>query len=170
MPQHREASGRELTTAVELSHGIIGNTMNVKPRIVLDTNVLVSALRSRAGASFELLSRLTEDVYELVISVPLMMEYESVLKRPGVVPIATVHVDAILEMICARATVQDIHFLWRPQLRDPKDEMVLEAAVNAGCDFLVTHNLHDFAAATRFEVSVVGPREFLGVLERKSAS
>ena len=137
------------------------------PVIVLDTNMLVSALRSRNGASFELLSALLDERFVIAVSVPLVMEYESVLHREGLVPISASQVDAVIDMICTTARLQEIHFLWRPQLRDPKDEMVLEAAVNAEANFLVTHNLRDFEPAKRFNVKPIGPRAFLNYLESR---
>lgn len=135
------------------------------PRVVLDTNVLVAGLRSRRGASFQLLSRLTSRQFELHLTVPLAMEYEDVLHRPGLIPLPVAAIDAVLDMVCAVAIQQDVHFLWRPQLRDPSDELVLEAAVNASADFLVTHNLRDFAASSRFAVQVVTPGQFLKRLD-----
>jgi len=148
------------------SHGgIMGNTMKTRPRIVLDTNVLVAGLRSRNGASFQLLSRLDKDAYELFLTVPLVMEYEDVLLRKGTVPLARQDVDAFLDMVCHVGTPQEIHFLWRPQLRDPKDELVLEAAVNAAADYLVTHNVNDFAPARRFHVRIATPRQMLHLLK-----
>lgn len=134
-------------------------------RIVIDTNVLVSALRSARGASFELLRRLPLRTYRAVITVPLMMEYTDVLHRSGMVPISSAAADAVLDMMCAEAETQPVFFLWRPQLRDPKDEMVLEAAVNGTADYLVTHNIKDFAAATTFSVQVVTPARFLNLLD-----
>lgn len=95
------------------------------------------------------------------------MEYESVLHREGVVPISASQADAVIDMICATARLQEIHFLWRPQLRDPKDEMVLEAAVNAEASFLITHNLRDFDPAKQFHVKPIGPRAFLNYLESR---
>jgi putative PIN family toxin of toxin-antitoxin system len=141
--------------------------MKDPPLIVIDTNVLVSALRSRNGSSFELLNALLDERFVTVVSVPLVMEYESVLHREGVVPLSATQVDAVVDMICAAARLQEIHFLWRPQLRDPKDEMVLEVAVNADADFLVTHNLSDFEPAKRFNVKPIGPRAFLNCLESR---
>ena len=134
-------------------------------RIVIDTNVLVSALRSRRGASFELLRRLQLDTYRAVVTVPLLMEYADVLHRDGMVPIAAPAIDAVIDMLCAKADTQTVFFLWRPQLRDPNDEMVLEAAVNGAADFLITHNGRDFAAANTFSVRVITPSEFLNLLD-----
>ena len=139
--------------------------MNNPFKIVLDTNVLVAGLRSRNGASFQLLSRLTSRQFEIHLTVPLAMEYEDVLHRSGLVPLPVHAIDAVLDMVCAVAIKQDVHFLWRPQLRDPKDELVLEAAVNASADFLITHNLRDFAVSKRFAVRVITPGQFLKRLD-----
>lgn len=139
--------------------------MKRPPQIVLDTNVLVAGLRSRNGASFELLRRLTTGHYGLHLTVPLAMEYEDVLHRPGLLSLPADAIDAVLDMVCAVAFQQPVHFLWRPQLRDPSDELVLEAAVNASADYLVTHNLRDFAAAGGFSVQVVTPGQFLKLLD-----
>ena len=139
--------------------------MKACPQIVLDTNVLVAGLRSRNGASFELLRRLPTGQYRLHLTVPLAMEYEDVLHRSGLLPLPVDAIDAVLDMVCAVAVQQQVHFLWRPQLRDPRDELVLEAAVNASADYLVTHNLRDFAAAGGFAVQVVTPGQFLKLLD-----
>lgn len=139
----------------------MGDTMKKPPKIVLDTNVLVAGLRSRQGASFQLLSRLRSGQFELHLTVPLVMEYEDVLHRPGLLSLPVAAIDAVLDMVCAVASKQEVHFLWRPQLRDPKDELVLEAAVNASADFLITHNLRDFAASRKFAVQLVTPGQFL---------
>lgn len=144
--------------------GIICDTMNPY-RCVLDTNVIVAGLRSRRGASFQLLTLLERRAYELAVSVPLVMEYEDVLMRPGMVPLARADVETVLDMICHLAIAQPIHYLWRPQLRDPKDELVFEAAVNAQAAFLVTHNIADFAAASQFNVRVVTPRDALSIFQ-----
>lgn len=139
--------------------------METKPAIVVDTHVLVAALRSRRGASFQLLSRLTQKQFEVCVTVPLVMEYVDVLHRSGLLPLPEQAIDAVLNMVCAVARKQSVHFLWRPQLRDPKDELVLEAAVNARADFLVTHNRRDFEPGRRFALQVVTPGQFLNILD-----
>jgi putative PIN family toxin of toxin-antitoxin system len=134
-------------------------------RVVLDTNILVAALRSGRGASNALLIETFGGKASWLCSVPLFLEYEDVLTRAEFL-LATGHgKPEIVGLLSDVATViepVDLHFLWRPQLRDPKDEMVLETAVNGRADFLVTHNIRDFAeAANRFEVDVVRPQEML---------
>lgn len=101
------------------------------------------------------------------MTVPLVMEYADVLGRPGLVPLGAKQVDAVLDMLCREARQQVVHYLWRPQLRDPKDEMVLEAAVNARADFLVTHNGRDFASVCFPGLEIVTPAEFLARLEKE---
>lgn len=147
--------------------GIICDTMSLgqKPRVVLDTNVLVSALRSRLGASFRLLQLVGRDRFEHVITVPLVIELEDVLHRPGMVQLTANAVADVLDYVCATGIRQRVHFLWRPQLPDIKDDMVLEAAVNGSCTHIVTHNVRDLALARRFKIQVVTPQEFLHQLK-----
>ena len=135
--------------------------------MVLDTNVLVAAARSGRGASAKLLSLLGgaplgEAKFEICISVPLVIEYEEVLLRhlkEG--SQAQEDWSDILDYICRIATKQDVFFLWRPLLRDSKDDMVLELAVAAGCDAIVTYNKRDFAGVDRFGLRVWEPKELL---------
>jgi putative PIN family toxin of toxin-antitoxin system len=132
-------------------------------QVVLDTNVLVTGLRSRRGASFRLLSLVGADRrFEINLSVPVVLEYESTLKRPGKTPGLTEEdVDSVLDYLCSVGHHREIYFLWRPVLRDPKDDMVLEVAVEASCEFVVTHNLRDFRGIERYGVRPVSPSEFL---------
>lgn len=131
-------------------------------RVVLDTNVLVAAVRSRNGASFQVVSQIGTGTFDLVVSVPLVLEYEDVLIRH--LPATALDEDDVhdlLDYVCSVATSHEIFFLWRPQLRDPGDDLVLELAVAAACDAIVTHNVRDFDAAGRFGIRVVAPADFL---------
>lgn len=100
--------------------------------------------------------------FSIHISVPLVLEYEDVAKRLlEDILLTEQDVDNILDYLCAVAKRQQIFYLWRPVLKDPKDDMVLELAVAANCDFIVTYNERDFQGAERFDLHVVTPREFL---------
>ena len=133
---------------------------------MLDSSVLVAALRSRRGASFRLLQLLRLRRFEIAVSVPLALEYEAVLlrlaatlgKRPQ-------EMAGVVNYLCQVAHRQDIHFLWRPALSDPGDEFVLELAVAARCAAIVTHNLRHFKGAKPFGVLVQTPGEFLLSIE-----
>jgi|SRR5215213_421736 len=143
---------------------------NVKRRrVVLDTNVVVAALRSRRGASFKLLSLLGEKRFEIALSVPLFCEYEDVLVRHIATGLySRQDVDDLLDFVCHVAHLQSIYFLWRPCLPDPQDDMLLELAVAAGCEAVVTHNQRDFVGAERFGLRVDLPKDFLHVLEEQT--
>ena len=131
-------------------------------QIVLDTNVLIAALRSRRGASFKLLSLVgISSAFELNLSVPLVLEYEEVAKRPGMVPaLTTENIDAVIDYLCAKANQRKIFFLWRPFLKDPKDDLVLELAASAQAE-VVTFNVRDFRASETLGVRALTPQTFL---------
>jgi predicted nucleic acid-binding protein len=134
----------------------------VNPGVVLDTNVFVSALRSRRGASFRLLGLVGTGRFEIELSVPLALEYESVGRRvlPDT-PLTEAAFEDILDFVCRAARHREVFFSWRPCLPDPGDDLVLELAVAAGGATVVTFNWADFRGAERFGVRVVSPREFL---------
>jgi putative PIN family toxin of toxin-antitoxin system len=130
-------------------------------RVVIDTNVLVAALRSRRGTAFRVLEELQKERFEFAVSVPLFLEYEDVLKRPGLVPLPLTAIERFLRYIAANGQTQSIFFLWRPFLNDAKDDMVLEVAVAARCAAIVTFNGKDFVGVERFGLEVWTPYEFL---------
>ncbi|MBI4520209.1 MAG: putative toxin-antitoxin system toxin component, PIN family [Gemmatimonadetes bacterium] len=135
-------------------------------RIVLDTNAVVSALRSRRGSSATLLIQVGTGRFELCLSVALLFEYESALKDPeSGITVPRQAIEDILDYLAATAHLQEIFFLWRPALRDPADDHVLEVAVAAGCDVIVTYNRRDFRGADRFGIRILTPPEFLLELE-----
>lgn len=131
-------------------------------RVVLDTNVLVSAFRSREGVAFRLVSLLREGQFEICVSVPLVLEYEDVLHRAT--DLGEEEILSVVRFVCSVAYRQKIFFLWRPSLPDPKDDMVLELAVASRASYIVTFNEKHFAAAERFGIRAVTPRAFLDVI------
>jgi putative PIN family toxin of toxin-antitoxin system len=134
----------------------------MKPRIIIDTNVLISALRSRNGASFKVVGMIGTEKFELCISVPLIFEYESVAKRDyRAFGLRYSDIDDILDYICSVAEHRKIHFLWRPVLRNPQDDMVLELAVESEADYIVTHNVKDYVGIRAFGIIALSPKEFL---------
>ncbi|WP_105427717.1 putative toxin-antitoxin system toxin component, PIN family [Neorhizobium tomejilense] len=134
-------------------------------RVVLDTNVLAAAFRSRSGASFRILQIVALRQITPLLTTALLLEYESVLKRPEQTSIHRLppsRIDEAVEDIAALSEAVDIYYRWRPQLSDPKDELVLEAAVNGRADALVTHNVRDFEpAAKQFGLRILRPGELL---------
>lgn len=131
-------------------------------RVVLDTNVLVAGLRSRRGASFRLLELVGAGAVRPVLSVPLVLEYEAVLKRQTkVLGLAPGEIDGLLDDLCFLGERHVVYYLWRPTLRDASDEMVLELAVAAGCPHIVTHNVRDFAGSERYGVEIFTPQRWL---------
>ena len=138
------------------------------PRVVVDPNVVVAGLRSRQGVAFRLLSEVGKGRFQIGLSVPLLLEYEDALLRPGLTGLRRADVDAVLDYFCKVAHLQQIFYLWRPLLPDPKDDMVLELAVAARCQSIITYNFRDFVGAEKFGVSVLEPALFLsgvGVLK-----
>lgn len=134
--------------------------------VVIDTNVLVAGLRSRLGASFRLISLIGSGKFGINLSVPLVLEYEEVLTRQQQkLGLTRSDVDDFLDYLCAVANLHEVYFLWRPHLRDPKDEMVLELAVKARCEYVVTHNKRDFRDVEKFGVKTVTAREFLETIK-----
>jgi putative PIN family toxin of toxin-antitoxin system len=136
--------------------------MSKSPQVVLDTNVIYSGLRSRRGASFKLLSLLGTGRFEIHLSVPLVLEYEEVLQEKSRdLGLAEGDIDDVLNYLCRVAGLHEIHFLWRPRLKDPDDEMILELAVEAGCDYIVTYNKQDFSGVQSFDIELVTAKELL---------
>src|SRR5271169_3083854 len=133
--------------------------------IVLDTSVLVSALRTRLGAGNAVLRLVAERRLVILATPPLFLEYEDVLKRPEHRLVHGLGIEAIDEFLAELAALiepVEVHFQWRPQSKDPNDEMVIEAAINGHADALITYNVSDFAGPVeRFGIPVLRPVELL---------
>jgi putative PIN family toxin of toxin-antitoxin system len=134
-------------------------------RAVLDTDVVVAGVLSPSGASRQLLVAAVDGRFELVASVPLMLEWEAVLKRPEILRASkgsAGDIDVLLDQLAAACLPVDLHFLWRPRTKDPDDDMVLETAINGRADAIVTFNLrHLLAAREYFGMVVERPADFL---------
>ena len=136
-------------------------------RVVLDTCVLVAAWRSSLGVSFEIIRLLRRRRFEIAVSVPLVVEYESALLRHLSPARRAADATSFVDYLCLVAHKQDIFFLWRPLLRDPNDDMVAELAVASRADAIITHNLRDFSATANLGIQVLTPGSFLLQLSRR---
>lgn len=136
-------------------------------RVVLDTSVLVAASRSRHGASFAILQKIPERSFDFCLSIGLYMEWMAVLTRPENLPpgVAGDTATSFVRYLASFARPQDIHYLWRPFLPDPDDDMVLELAFAASCRYIVTHNLADFQGSEQLGVLAITPGAFLKLLQ-----
>jgi putative PIN family toxin of toxin-antitoxin system len=130
-------------------------------RVVIDTSVIIAAWRSRDGASFAVVEALGRRRFEAAISVPLVFEYEAVLLRQLREPMTEADVHDFLDFVCAVSHHQAIFYLWRPKLRDPNDEMLVELAVASRSSAIVTHNVSDFTGIENLGVDVLTPAAFL---------
>jgi putative PIN family toxin of toxin-antitoxin system len=132
-------------------------------QVVIDTNVFYAGLRSRLGASHRLLAVIGRNqAFQIHLSVPLVLEYEEIARRHArSLGLTYQNIDDILDYLCSVAGLHDVFYLWRPFLPDPEDDMLLELAVEAGCNRIVTYNLKDFAGIDRFGVRAIEPYEFL---------
>jgi putative PIN family toxin of toxin-antitoxin system len=132
------------------------------PQVVIDTNVVVAAQRSKRGASSKLMSLIGTNRFDIHVSVPLVFEYEAtLLQHSEQLALTPEDVADVVDAVCALAIPHKIYFLWRPYLRDRKDELVLELAVAARCDYIITYNQRDFRGAEIFGIRISGPRAFL---------
>jgi putative PIN family toxin of toxin-antitoxin system len=134
-------------------------------RVVLDTDVVVAGVRSPTGASRQLLIAAADRRFELLVSVPLMLEWEAVLKRREILRAAKGspdEMDVVLDQLAAVCVPVDLHFLWRSRSKDPDDDIVLETAINGRADVIATFNVRHFAAAAvYFGVAVEQPASLL---------
>lgn len=135
-------------------------------RLVLDTNVLVTAIRSRTGASAEVVRLIRQGGITMAATVALFLEYEAVLTRPehlAAAGMGLADVQNILDVLAAVAEPVEAHFLWRPRLRDADDDMVLESAVNGGAKVIATFNMRHFKGVTEeFGIEILTPNTILG--------
>ena len=131
-------------------------------KVILDTNVLYAGLYSSAGASYRILRAVEQEQIRIVISTPLVFEYEEVLRRKrSDLELTDRQIDVILDNLCDLGEFQRIYFLWRPFLKDPKDDHILEVAVASQTGTIATHNVKDFAGIGTFGIRAIPPRDLL---------
>ena len=132
-------------------------------QVVIDTNILIASLYSRRGYAYALFSQINNGNFGINLSTPLVLEYEDVAKRMVTkLAISIQDIDAIIDYICSVGNQHKVFYLWRPFLKDPKDDMVLELAVAAKCDYIITYNKKDFKhVKSQFGISIVTPDEFI---------
>lgn len=130
--------------------------------IVIDTNVIIAAMRSKQGASNLLLRLLGTSDWQAHISIPLILEYEEVCQR--LLPpldLSREQVNDFLDYLCVVCSHHKIFYLWRPYLKDADDDFLLDLAVEASADFIITFNKKDFVGVEKFAIQVLTPKEFL---------
>jgi len=133
--------------------------------IIIDTCVFISALRSNRGASFKVLSLIDSGKFEFYLSVALVLEYEAVAKRNSQkLGITDSDIEELVDYLCAVGKSRQVHFLWRPSLKDPSDDFILELAVESECNYIITHNIRDFAETEQFQVKAITPQKFLKLI------
>jgi len=139
-----------------------------KYKIVIDTNIIVSSLRSKRGYSYKLFSIIDDERIKVFISIPVVLEYEDAIKREkSNIRFKKSEIDDFLDFICLIGEQRKIHYLWRPFLKDRKDDMFLELAVESESDFIITFNQKDFVGVEKFGIKILTPKEFLKVIGEK---
>jgi putative PIN family toxin of toxin-antitoxin system len=133
-------------------------------RAVIDTNILVAGLRSRRGASNQVIAAAARRQFLPYLSVPMFCEYLDVLTRPGMVPLPAERIEEFCLSLVTVSHLQEIYFLWRPLLPDPKDDMILELGVAGQVSHIVTFNSGDFRPAAAFGIRTSSPAAFLSLL------
>lgn len=141
----------------------------MKKLIVIDTNVILSGLRSNKGKSFELLSMIGGEFFDFAISVPLILEYEAILKNHLDKNIfSDSDIENFIDYVCKVGIKTKIFYLWRPYLKDSFDDHVLELAINANAQSIITFNKKDFLKAESLGIKIQNPKEFLEKLKEEN--
>lgn len=135
----------------------------MKPyQIVVDTNVLFAGLRSTRGASYKLLSILNDKRWQVNISTTLMLEYEEILKRKASqLGLTLEDIEDVLDAICTIANKHPIFYLWRPTAHDSDDDFLIDLAIKARADFIITYNKRDLQQVKKLGIQLLSAQEFL---------
>ena len=133
-----------------------------KRRIILDTNVLYAGLYSSEGASYQILRAIERGKIRIILSTTLLFEYEDILNRKKLeLRLSEKKIEAVLDNLCGLSDHQKIYYLWRPFLKDPNDDHILEVAVASQTDIIVTHNIKDFNGINKFGIRAITPKQLL---------
>lgn len=133
-----------------------------KIRIILDTNVLYAGLYSSEGASYQILRAIERGQIQIILSTTLLFEYEDILNRKkSELGLSEKQIEAILDNLCRLSVHQKIYYLWRPFLKDPNDDHILEVAVASQTEIIVTHNIKDFNGIDNFGIRAITPKQLL---------
>lgn len=133
-----------------------------KRRIILDTNVLYAGLYSSEGASYQILRAIERGKIRIILSTTLLFEYEDILNRKKLeLGLSEKKIEAVLDNLCGLSDHQKIYYLWRPFLKDPNDDHILEVAVASQTDSIVTHNIKDFKGINKFGIRAITPNQLL---------
>jgi putative PIN family toxin of toxin-antitoxin system len=134
-------------------------------QLIIDTNVIVSGLRSRRGAAYRLLSILIDSRWQINVSVALLLEYEEVLKRESrALGLNYEDVDAVVNALASISNRRAIPYSWRPLSSDADDDFLIELALNVQSDHIVTYDLRHLRVLKELGFSVITPRQFLEVI------
>lgn len=134
-------------------------------QLVIDTNVILSGLRSQLGASYKLLTLLNDPRFKINISTTLIFEYEQTLKREYLTLGLTLEdIDDVINGICAVASQRKIFYLWRPLASDPNDDFLIDLAIESQADFIISYNQKDFKLIENFGINVLTPKQFLQLI------
>ena len=133
-----------------------------KIRIILDTNVLYAGLYSSEGASYQILRAIERGQIQIILSTTLLFEYEDILNRKkSELGLPEKQIEAVLDNLCRLSDHQKIYYLWRPFLKDPNDDHILELAVASQTEIIVTHNIKDFNGIDNFGIRAITPKQLL---------
>ncbi len=134
-------------------------------QIVIDTNVILAGLRSNKGASYQLLTILNDQRFQLNVSATLIFEYEEILKREQQqMGLNNEDIDNIINGICNLANHHEIFYIWRPLAKDKDDDFLIDLALKCQADFIISYNSKDLQPIEKFGVSILTPKQFLQLL------
>lgn len=134
-------------------------------QIVIDTNVILAGLRSKGGASYQLLTILNDSRFQMNISNTLIFEYEEILKREASkLGLTYQDIDNIINGICYLANHHEIFYIWRPLAKDQDDDFLIDLALKCQADFIISYNEKDLKPIRKFSIDILTPKQFLQLL------